>query len=116
MTNKLLIGIIVGVAIILLLAIVIIIIRLSKKNKSKVLPINKEILEKIYYSLGNNNVISVEKEQDRIKLIIKDAKHVDAKTLQELSIPAFLKGNELKLLYRNHSNELFNYIKESLAK
>lgn len=101
----------------LIVAVVIVIISLisffSKvKNKEAVIPVNVEELEIIYLSLGLNNIVSVDKEQDRIRLILKDPKLVDAKKLTELSIPAFLKGKEVKLLYRNHSNELYDYIKE----
>lgn len=104
------------IAVVLVVVVLVTVVILTKNKKPKVQPIQNEVLNKIHEALGLNNIISVEKEQDRIKLVMIDVKKIDAKILQELSIPAFLKGNEVKILFRNHSNELFNYLKEKTGK
>ena len=102
------------IAIVIVIAVIILIILLNKKKTPKKVPVNTEILNNIYIALGSNNIESVDREQDRIRLVLKDPKLVDAKNLSDLKIPAFLKGKEVKLLYRNYSDELYLFIKERL--
>lgn len=111
--DKNLLYILIGVLV--LIIIVTIVILLIKNKKKAVVLVDNTILEKIFNAIGLNNIVSVDKEQDRIRLVIKDSKLIDASALQELKIPAFIKGTELKLLYRNHSNELYNYFNERIG-
>lgn len=102
-------------AIVVVVAVIILVVLLNKKKTPKKVPVNTDTLNNIFIALGKNNIESVDKEQDRIRLILKDPKLVDAKTLSDLKIPAFLKGKEVKLLYRNYSDELYTFIKERLG-
>ena len=102
----------IGVGVLLVLIFIIVFLVIKKKPKSKV--INTENYEKVFNALGEDNITSVEKQQDRIRLILKDVKLVDAKALNDLKIPAFLKGNEIKLLFRENSDELVKYLKTKL--
>lgn len=107
--NNSIILIIIGVVLVLV-TLLIIILNVTKKEDIK--PINIELFDKIYNALGGNqNIESVEQQQDRVRLILKDVKTVDSKVLSEEKIPAFLKGNEIKLLFRENSLEFVKYIK-----
>lgn len=104
--------IIIGIVLVVV-TFLIIILNLSKKEEEK--PVNIPLFEKIYEALGSSaNILSVEKQQDRVRLLLKDAKIVNAKILAEEKIPAFLKGNEIKLLFRENSLELVKYINEMI--
>lgn len=108
---------VIGLAALLLIIITVIVVLLVKKEKKvKVAPVDNVLLEAIYQALGTENISSVAKEQDRVKFIVKDVKVVNAKVFTDNKIPAFLKGNEIKILYRNYSNELYNYIFEKVGK
>src|SRR5690625_3230025 len=107
--NNSIILIIIGVVLVLV-TLLIIILNVTKKEDIK--PINIELFDKIYNALGGNkNIESVEQQQDRIRMISKDDKTVDDKVLSEKKIPAFIKGNEIKLLIRENSLEVVKYIK-----
>jgi len=102
----------IGGAVLLVLILIIVFVVIKRKPKGNI--VNFENYEKVFNALGENNITSVEKQQDRIRLILKDVKLVDAKALNDLKIPAFLKGNEIKLLFRENSNELVKYLKAKL--
>src|SRR5690554_94557 len=102
----------IGGAVLLVLILIIVFVVIKRKPKGNI--VNFENYEKVFNALGENNITSVEKQQDRIRLILKDVKLVDAKALNDLKIPAFLKGNEIKLLFRENSDELVKYIKAKL--
>lgn len=101
-------------AVIVLIIILVLVLKNKKKTKKPIL--DSKVLNEIYVALGEVNILSVTREQDRVKVVLKDPKQVDANKLRELSIPASLKGKEVTLLYRNFSGELEQYIKESLGK
>src|SRR5690554_7941571 len=108
--NNSIILIIIGVVLVLV-TLLIIILNVTKKEDIK--PINIELFDKIYNALGGNqNIESVEQQQDRVRLILKDVKTVDSKVLSEEKIPAFLKENEIKLLFRENSLEFVKYRSE----
>ncbi|VEU80759.1 PTS system, sucrose-specific IIBC component [Haploplasma axanthum] len=108
--------IIIGVVIILLIIIsVLLVLKSKKKPKEKIEKISIEILENLYQALGSkNNIKSIEKEQQRLRLVLIEPKKVNAKYLVELKIPAFLKGNELKILIKGQSNEVYEYINNKI--
>lgn len=101
-----------GILVPVLIMLLIIITSKKKKSTNKVVDFNH--YEKIYEALGKTNITTVEKQQDRIRILLTDVKMVDAKKLNELKIPAFLKGNEIKLLFKDNSDELVKYLKDKL--
>lgn len=98
------------VPIIIMLAIIVAR-ELRRKKKPKKVDVSLE-LEPIYNALGLNNIVSVIKVQDRIRLEIKEKDLIDVKTLQQLGIMASIKGLELTILYRKDSDKLYNYLKD----
>lgn len=70
-----------------------------------------DFLEKLVNALGSeNNIKSISSEHQRIKLIIYDLKAVSSQALQALGTPAFLKGKELTILVKHHTNDVIDYI------
>lgn len=107
---------IVLISVIVLIIVLVTLINLAKKSKKlndKKTDISSE-LEPIYQALGLDNIKSVSKIQDRIRLEINDKDLIDVKTLQTLGIMATIKGLELTILYRKNSDQLFNYLKEKI--
>ena len=96
---------------VLLLLVLLIVLLATKKKKPKKVDVSLE-LEPIYNALGLNNIVSVIKVQDRIRLEIKEKDLIDVKTLQQLGIMASIKGLELTILYRKDSDKLYNYLKD----
>mgnify|MGYP001205238555 CR=1 FL=1 len=104
-------GVVLGL--IILIAIILLITKKRPKRRTKI-NVEVEVLEKIYLALGENNIVSVDREQDRVRLILNDPKLVNAKVLTELKIPAFLKGKEVKLLFKDNSEQLYTYLNEKI--
>lgn len=111
-TNYIYIG--VALLALLLITILILVLRKNKKPKEVIKIISDDVLEQIYLALGDNNIISVNKEQDRLRLVLKDIKAVDANILRKLEIPAALTGKELKILFRDNSEQLLEYLNSKL--
>lgn len=104
--------IIIAVSAALFLLIILLIIIYSKTRKEKIAPLNIEFLDKLYLALGKDNIASVDIENKRIRLMLNNVKAVDANALKALEIPAFLKGKELKLLIKEHTKEVYNFLTE----
>lgn len=115
MTNEQILIVIIA-SILVPVLIMLLIIFLTNKKKSKTKVVNVELFNKIFEALGTTNIKSVERQQDRVRLILNDVKLVDAKVLSDLKIPAFLKGNEIKLLFKDNSDELVKYISTKVNK
>lgn len=102
------------VALILLTILIIAIYYKTKKDKLE--PLDSKFLDDLYIALGIGNIESVDIEHRRIRLILKEVKDVDANALQQLKVPAFLKGKELKILIKDHTKEVYNYLTERGSK
>lgn len=103
--------VLIGISVLILVVLLLLIFR-KKQPKSKV--VDTILFDKVFVAIGENNILNVEKQQDRVRFLLKDVKKIDSKAINELKIPAFLKGNEVKLLFRENSNELVNYINAKL--
>lgn len=103
---------IIGAAVLLIILLVIfLLVKTNKKPKEQAL--DQEYLDTLLRALGNNkNLLKVSIENKRIRLILKDVKAVDAKALQNLEIPAFLKSNELKILIKDRPKDVYQYLAE----
>lgn len=113
--NNLLLIILGVIAVVLLIILLILFLKRGQKNKKPQPILDEGILKSIYESLGLNNVISLSKEQDRIKLTLNDVKLVKTEVFTTNNIPVFLKGKELTILFRNFSDNLFKYINEQIG-
>lgn len=100
-----------------MLLLVILLIIVYRKPKEKNIPLDIDYLNKLLKSLGNtNNINEISIENKRIRLLLNDIKMVDANILKELEIPAFLKGKELKILIKNNTKEVYNFLNERSTK
>lgn len=105
---------IIGILSVIMVIIIVFLITKKKNSKSVEKRISKEELERIVNAIGIDNILELSIEQQRLRLVLKDIKKVNAKELTELKIPAFLKGNELKLLIKNNSKEVYKYLEEKI--
>lgn len=109
--------IIIGVVIVLLIiSLIVLFTRKKGVPKRQAITVDTTILEEIFNALGVSNIVSVNREQDRIKLIVHDVKKIDAKVLTKHQVPAFLKGNEVKLLFKDNSLQLYEYLNDKIKK
>lgn len=101
-------------AIILLIILLVLVYKKPKDEKSTL--VSQEYLENFLKILGSkNNIKEISIENKRLRLIVNDVKKVDATGLKELEIPAFLKGNELKLLIKDDIKTIYNFLDERSA-
>jgi excinuclease ABC subunit A len=69
----------------------------------------------LLHSLGSiNNLKSVSIEHKRLKVIVKDLKKVNASSLTKMNAPAILKGQEITILVKNHSNQVYQYLNDKI--
>lgn len=107
---------IIGLALLILIVVLVVVIIKKNNNKIEKPVLDSNLLNTIYSALGLNNIVSITKEQDRIKLILNDVKLVETNVFTTNSIPVFLKGKELTILFRNFSNDLYTYLNDQLKK
>lgn len=96
---------------VILISFLVFVIRRNKTKNLKKSEINKKEFEEIANAINLENILKIEKTQDRIKITLNDKKLVDVKVLQDLKITASFKGNELTILYRENSDKLFEYLR-----
>lgn len=98
-----------------LIALLIIITLLLKKKPEKKVIASEETLNDIYVAFGKKeNIINIKRTQDRINFTVKDVKSINNNTLRDLNIAAFLKKNEVTILFKNGSKNLYEYVKTKL--
>ncbi|HHW79824.1 MAG TPA: hypothetical protein GX742_03350 [Acholeplasmataceae bacterium] len=101
-------------AILLLVFLLILVYRKPKEQAVEV--VSDNYLNNLLNILGTNqNIKEVSIENKRLRLILVDVKKVDANGLKSLEIPAFLKGNELKLLIKNDIKTIYKFLDERSA-
>lgn len=61
---------------------------------------------------GQDNIMTLSLEHQRLKVVVKDLKVVKSTLLKELNIPAFLKGRELTLLIKHNQKEIMSFLSE----
>lgn len=97
-----------------IVVLVLILVLISRKKKPKK-SLDNETLEKIYLAFGSKeNIKSINRTQDRVSFIVKDVKKVNNDILKELDISAFLKKNEITILFKNGSKNLVDYINSKM--
>lgn len=98
--------------IILLILLIVFILLIRKKPKKKV------GLDHTYFDLvllglgGTENIIDLTREHQRLQVKVLNTKLVKAPLLQELKIPAFVKGKQITLLIKHHTEEVLSFIND----
>ncbi|MDY0277033.1 MAG: hypothetical protein RBQ97_03010 [Acholeplasma sp.] len=105
--------IIIGLVVVALIVFLVLIFKRQKNSKTNQASTNID-LESIYNLFGDNNIVSITKEQDRIKLVLKDVKLVNVEELNVMKLPAFLKGKELKVLFKGNSKQVYEFLKKRI--
>lgn len=95
--------------------LIIVTVPLLKRRKPKKEIASDETLNTIYEAFGEkDNILSIRRTQDRINFTVKDVKQIKNNVLKELNISAFLKQNEVTILFKNGSKNLYDYVKTKL--
>lgn len=85
----------------------------NRKQKPKILPVSLDFLNQLYLALGGaTNILSVSREHQRLQVRVEQMKSVDANKLKELETPAFVKGKEITLLIKNHTQEVLSFLND----
>ena len=96
-----------GAISILIIAILIIMYQHRKKEKS----LDTAELENILTALGErSNIKDVKLEQQRIQLNVFDIKKIDAAFFTKEKIPAFMTGNKITVLFKEHAKEIYIFL------
>ncbi len=84
---------------------------IKKKKPTPVSALKIEYLEQLVVALGSlENIKSVSREHQRLKVFVHDLKVVSSDQLKNLETPAFLKGKEITLLVKHHTKDVIDYI------
>ncbi len=59
---------------------------------------------------GSDNIIELKREHQRLQILISDTKSVEAGILKQIGTPAFLKGKQLTLLVKHHTQEVLTFL------
>lgn len=99
--------IIFGIIIIILLSIVIVVIQLKKQKPA----LEESYLTSILNALGTKkNIKSVNLEHQRIQVNVLDTKQIDSKFFTTAKIPAFISGNKITVLFKEHTKEIYSFL------
>lgn len=83
----------------------------NRKKKPKVSTLNLDYLNQLYDALGGGaNILNISSEHQRLQIKVEQMKNVDANKLNELKTPAFVKGKEITLLIKNHTQEVLSFL------
>ena len=87
----------------------------SKRKKLKVDQSKLELsyLNQLYQALGGNeNIVKTGREHQRLQITVHETKTVNADMLRFLNIPAFVKGKQITLLIKDHTNEVLSFLND----
>jgi len=98
---------------ILILIIVGLILLLKREKKVQKLELDTSYLDQLFIALGGaNNIVVTKIEHQRLQIKVQNIKNVNAGMLKELEIPAFVKGREITLLIKNHTQEVLSFLND----
>lgn len=104
--------IIASVSVIVIVILIIVLFHLKKKPKQQRL--SDESKKDLLIALGgSHNISDLKLEHKRLKIRVNNIKNIDAKGLQSLGIPAFIKTNELTLLIKEQPQEIKEFLNVS---
>ncbi len=105
------IGFIMLVLSVVAIIIVLVVISLEKRKAINEIPLDDEKLNKLLESLGGAaNLSELSNEHQRLKVSVKDINSISAVKLQELRLPAVIKGNELTLLVKRQPQQILTFL------
>ena len=87
----------------------------AKKEERVFIKDNYELYEKVIEAIKLTNIISASHTNDRVSFILKDISLVKPSDFQALEMPAFVTGNELKVLYRDNAKGFVEYVNEKIG-
>ncbi len=98
-----------AIILVVLLIISLVFIKLKQKNFSN------EINKLLKYLGGKENIINVECNMSRLKVILKDVSIVDKEGIQKLGARGIVEiDNQLKIIFDKNAKTLKKYIKDML--
>jgi phosphotransferase system IIB component len=70
-------------------------------------------LNQLYEAIGGNaNIVKTGSEHQRLQITVNETKAVNADMLRYLNIPAFVKGKQITLLIKDHTNEVLSFLND----
>ena len=103
----------ISVAVITIMVATVFFIIFIRSKKAFEEPINQVFLDQLVSALGGfENILSVTKEHQRLKVTVQNIKLLDANSLKVLQLAAFLKGKEVTLLIKNQPEKVLTYLNE----
>jgi len=70
-------------------------------------------LNQLYEAIGgNSNIVKTGSEHQRLQITVNETKAVNADMLRYLNIPAFVKGKQIILLIKDHTNEVLSFLND----
>lgn len=100
-------------AIVLVIVVGVTLIMLRKRPEKQKTELEPLFLNDLLTALGGKaNIINVQREHQRIQLQVKSVKQVQADLLTKINMPAFVKGNQLTLFVKNHTEEVISFLNE----
>lgn len=84
---------------------------IQKKKKPKQELISNSFLEELTTALGgSSNILLASREHQRLKVKVNDLKKIQAPLLEKLKLGAFLKGKEVTLLIKHHTEKVEKHL------
>lgn len=107
MTNLDLTILISVIGIILLTVVCLLIYRYRNKPTKKVFNVDW-----IMACLKENNIISIEQVQARVRIDVRDMSLVDLESLKENTNGVFIKGNQIVVTFKSHTEEIIESLRQ----
>jgi len=77
-----------------------------KSQKNKQIKTNIESVKEIIELFGNNNILSVEKTQKRVRVEVKDLNTVDLEGLKPFTNGIFTIGNKVVVTFKENTDQI----------
>ena len=100
-------------AILFIVLLSILVFFLARKKPTPEGGFDVEYFNLIYEALGGTeNIIQAVTAHHRLQITVVNMKKVSGSKFRELQIPAFVKGKDITLLIKKHTQEVLSYIQE----
>lgn len=102
-------------SVLLLVALLFVLLAAARKRKQKnqIPALDMTYLNQLYQALGGSpNIIKITREHQRLQVLLNSPKSVNADMLRYLNTPAFVKGKQMTLLIKNHTEEVLSFLDE----
>jgi phosphotransferase system IIB component len=82
-----------------------------KRKKPKEELLDASFLDELTTALGgSSNIVLASREHQRLKIKVNDLKKIQAPLLEKLKLGAFLKGKEVTLLIKHHTEKVEKHL------